>query len=69
MAQIEDLTIKVRADIGICMKQLDALIDKLVRIKKIRISFWKVIKLRLLGVHKSKITIQEIVDKERGMTI
>jgi len=64
MASIEDLTIKVGADIGDTLEKLDSVLERVARLHKF--SFWFVLKMRLLGVHKRRtmITMQELIAKD-----
>ena len=70
MADVQDLTVYIKCDID--TSGFDLAIKKMNEFKKaFKMSLWILIKLRIMKIFiaKPKITIQEIIDKERGFSL
>ena len=70
MADVQDLTVYIKCDID--TSGFDLAIKKMNEFKKAsKMSLWMLIKLRIMKIFiaKPKITIQEIIDKERGFSL
>jgi hypothetical protein len=64
MASLGSATIYVHADMGDTVKKFDDLLERVAKLRKF--SFWFILKMRLLGVHKRRtmISIQELIAKD-----
>jgi hypothetical protein len=67
---IQDLTVYIKCDID--TSGFDLAIKKMKEFKKAsKVSLWMLIKLRIMKIFitEPKITIQELIDKERGFSL
>jgi hypothetical protein len=59
-----NIVIKVDLDVTAFNEKMDQMMEQIAFLRKV--SFWFVLKMRLLGVHKRRtmISIQELIDKD-----
>lgn len=59
------INVKIIIDNDEAIKKLDKTIERFYKLK--RLSFWFILKMRLLGIHKHKkmITIQDLIEKDK----